>query len=409
MHAAGHLRPLGGKVPGAQRPHLDQQRRVHPHDVGEAQGVRQIFQRSIDAGDIYKKNYTAWYLTREERFVTDTEAQEWDFKDPGSGKPLTKMSEESYFFRMSKYQSRLVEHIQQHPEFIQLPNFRTQMLRRLEDDLRDLCVSRKKLAGHPAAQRPRARDVRLVRRAHQLPQRRRPPRRPREVECPGCGRAPRHRQGHSLVPHRDLAVHPHVLRDSLPRTVFSHGFVNDRNGQKMSKSIGNVVDPNAMLDKYDKDAFRWFLLCTCVFGDLPFQEEGLVSIANADLADTLGNLVCRAVVLTQKNCDGVVPDCAIEFDGLSVAALRCAARGSCALRLPGPLRGGHRRRQVGEPYLMGAALKFKGDENAERRRVICRSVCEALYVAAHFLFPAIPCPRRASSRRSVRPWARSRR
>ena len=103
----------------------------------------ELFARSKKSGDIYLDTYEGWYNVREETFVTDADAEAAEYKDPVSGKPLTKMSEESYFFRQSRYQKQLIEHIESHPEFIQPARRRNEILARLrEDELRDLSVSR---------------------------------------------------------------------------------------------------------------------------------------------------------------------------------------------------------------------------------------------------------------------------
>ena len=107
------------------------------------QCCRELFERSEKNGDIYLDTYSGWYNVREETFVTETEAKEMDYKDPVSGKPLKQMEEESFFFRQSKYQARLIEHIENHPEFIQPEGRKGEILYRLKnDELRDLSVSR---------------------------------------------------------------------------------------------------------------------------------------------------------------------------------------------------------------------------------------------------------------------------
>ena len=99
----------------------------------------------------------------------------------------------------------------------------------------------------------------------------------------------------------------------LPSAVFGHGFVTAADGQKMSKSIGNVVDPMEQLTRYSSDSFRYYLMRNAVYGsDVPFSESNLVYVHNSDLADVLGNLVHRATNLCNKNCGGVVPDCVPE-------------------------------------------------------------------------------------------------
>merc|ERR1719199_820825 len=102
-----------------------------------------MWRRCKAGGDIYCDRYEGWYLVREERYVTDTEAAEWNFKDPGSGKPLEKKNEPSFFFRLAKYKDKVLEHIEKHEEFIQPKQYRKEILERLRDiEMRDLSISR---------------------------------------------------------------------------------------------------------------------------------------------------------------------------------------------------------------------------------------------------------------------------
>ena len=356
----------------------------------------ELFRRSRDNGDIYLDTYEGWYNVREEMFVTETDAAAADYKDPVSGKPLKKMSEESYFFRMSKYQSRLIEYIEENPEFIQPTRRRNEILARLrEDELRDLSVSRTTFDwGIPVPDAP----------GHVLyvwfdaltnyltgvgwPK--------KEVTDGGNPFWPPAVQ----IIGKDITwfhcvIWPCMLFSAkipLPKTVFGHGFVTASDGQKMSKSIGNVVDPLEQLAKYPSDSFRYYLMRNGVYGsDIPFSEANLVYVHNADLADVLGNLVHRATNLCAKNCAGVVPDVAPErvFD---VGALRATSEHAmknletqkcCELAI--------NAMKDTNKYLTDAApWAVKGDGAAERKAVIIRSTLEAVYAAAHFLSPFIP-------------------
>jgi methionyl-tRNA synthetase len=228
--------------------------------------ARAVWQKCADNGDVYLDRYTGWYNVREETFVTDNEAALTDYKDPTSGLPLKQVEEESYFFRMSKYKDALLEHIQKYPEFIQPENHRNQIVARLtSDDLRDLSISRTTFSwGIPVPQGFDAKHVMYVwldalsnyltgvnglqiddgqttnDLAHFWP-------------------ANVHIIGKDILWFHTV-IWPCLLMSAnvpLPKTVFAHGFVNDKDGKKMSKSLGNVVDPHDMLDLFDVDTFRW--------------------------------------------------------------------------------------------------------------------------------------------------------
>ena len=170
------------------------------------------------------------------------------------------------------------------------------------------------------------------------------------------------------------------------------GFVTAADGQKMSKSIGNVVDPMDQLTRYSSDTFRYYLMRNAVYGsDVPFSESNLVYVHNSDLADVMGNLVHRATNLCNKNCGGVVPDCVPEkvFD---VNLLRVQSEQAmknlevqrcCELAI-------NAMKDTNKYLTDSAPWAVKGDGAAERKAVIIRSTLEAVYAAAHFLAPFIP-------------------
>jgi methionyl-tRNA synthetase len=181
---------------------------------------------------------------------------------------------------------------------------------------------------------------------------------------------------------------------SLPKTVFAHGFVNDKDGKKMSKSVGNVVDPHDMLDKFDVDSFRWYLCKEAPYGgELSFSEDSMRDMHNADLCDTLGNLVHRVTKLCGKYCDGVIPDvpapetAVLDFDALRNAymskmeALALESGANYAIQACRDVNGYLTKE---EPW------KLKGDEHTEKRQVVVRATLEAVYAVAHLLLPFIP-------------------
>jgi methionyl-tRNA synthetase len=227
--------------------------------------ARQLWQKCADAGDVYLDTYSGWYNIREETFVTDSEAALSDYKDPTSGAPLKQVQEESYFFRMSKYKDRLIQHIESHPHFIRPEQHRNLILQRLRsDDLRDLSISRTTFTWGISV--PEGFDPKHVMYVW--------------VDAlsnylTGVDALQTESTDSSLKHFWPANVHiigkdilwfhtviwPCLLMSAelpLPESVFAHGFVNDKEGKKMSKSLGNVVDPHDMLDIYHVDTFRWY-------------------------------------------------------------------------------------------------------------------------------------------------------
>ena len=310
-----------------------------------------------------------------------------------SGKPLKKMKEESYFFRQSRFQERLVKHIEDNPEFIQPARRRNEILVRLrEDDLRDLSVSRTTFDwGIPVPDAPGhvmyvwfdALTNYLTGTGW-----------PQKPNGDGMWPASVHIIGKDIIWFH-CVIWPCMLWSAglpLPKTVFGHGFVTAADGQKMSKSIGNVVDPMDQLTRYSSDTFRYYLMRNAVYGsDVPFSESNLVYVHNSDLADVMGNLVHRATNLCNKNCGGAVPDCAVDvvFD---VAALRVQSEQAMSnLEVQRCCELAINAMKDTNKYLTDSApWAVKGDGAAERKAVIIRSTLEAVYAAAHFLAPFIP-------------------
>ena len=180
----------------------------------------------------------------------------------------------------------------------------------------------------------------------------------------------------------------------LPKSVFAHGFVNDKDGKKMSKTVGNVVDPHDMLDIFEVDSFRWYLCKEAPYGgELSFSEESMRDMHNADLVKTLGNLVNRAMNLCVKYCGGTIPDVpepepkVLDFDDVrkkyitEMEALALEGGANVAIQACRDING---YLTAEEPW------KLKGDEFAEKRQIVVRATLEAVYAVAHLLLPFIP-------------------
>ena len=281
---------------------------IRTTDSNHIETVRYILQKVYDSGDIYFGSYEGHYCVGCERFYMEKELIEGKCPDHQTKPEYRK--ESNYFFRMSKYQDWLINHIKKNPDFIRPERYKNEALAFLRDPLEDLCISRPKtrlqwgitlpfdenyvtyvwfdaLINYvtaldypdgekfktfwPAAEHLIAKDIL----------------KPHGIYWPTMLKAA------AIEPFQHLNVHGYWNSDQ----------------SKMSKSLGNVVRPLDLKDKYGLDAFRYFLLRDMVFGlDSNFSEEAFVQRLNSDLANDLGNLVSRTITMAVKYCDGKVPE-----------------------------------------------------------------------------------------------------
>jgi methionyl-tRNA synthetase len=282
-------------------------------------------------GDLYLDRYEGWYSVRDEAYYDETELSpgEDGEKLSPNGTPVEWTVEESWFFRLSKYQQPLLDHYAAIPDFIRPESRRNEVVRFVEGGLKDLSISRTSFdwgvpvpgsgdhvmyvwldaltnyitgLGYPD-------DTELWRRYW-----------PADV----------HLIGKDVV--RFHAVYwPAFLMSAgiaLPRQVYGHGFLLSR-GEKMSKSVGNVVDPMVLAERFGVDALRYFLLREVPFGqDGSYSAEAIVARANAELANSFGNLAQRTLSMIHKNLGGVLPiiDTNVEEDNALVGWVADAAR-----------------------------------------------------------------------------------
>lgn len=267
--------------------------------------VSYLFEKVLAQGDIYLGEYEDWYCTPCETFWTET--QLIDSKCPDCNRPTEKLKEESYFFRMSKYQEQLLAHIEANPDFIQPKSRRNEILSFVKEGLRDLSVSRTSFTwGIPVPGNERhVIYVWFDALANYITALGYPD------ESGNFGTywpVDAHLIGKDIL--RFHAVYwPTFLMAAglpLPKKVFAHGWWTVE-GQKMSKSLQNVVEPNMLIDRYGVDAIRYFLLREVPFGlDGDFSHTALVHRINSDLANDLGNLLNRSTAMINKYFDGVV-------------------------------------------------------------------------------------------------------
>lgn len=287
---------------------------IRTTDLRHKACVRNVLQTVYDKGDIYFDEYGGHYCFGCERFYTDKELV--DGKCPDHQTVPTFIKEKNYFFRMSKYLEPLREHIEANPDFIQPERYRNEVLSMLKEDLGDLCISRPKTRLTWGIELPFDSDFvtyvwfdALINYISALGY---PDGEDFRKYWPGA---------HHLVAKDILKPHavfwPTMLMSAgipLYKGLRVHGYwtVNET---KMSKSIGNVVAPLDMAQKYGLSAFRYFLLSEMSFGqDSSFSEDALVGRFNADLANDLGNLFSRSLSMTHKYFGGVVPECGELLD-----------------------------------------------------------------------------------------------
>ena len=280
---------------------------IRTTDEYHEKAVQKIFDKLYEQGDIYLDKYKGLYCTPCESFWTETQLV--DGKCPDCGREVSLVEEESYFFRLSKYQKRIEELYKTNPEFIKPESRKNEMINNfLKPGLEDLCVSRTTFSwGIPVDFDPKhviyvwidaltnyitalgylSDDDSLFKKYW-----------PADL----------HLVGKEIVRFHAI-IWPALLMAldlPLPKQVFGHGWLKI-DGGKISKSLGNYKDPREYIDKYGVDAVRYYALREVSFGsDGNFSEEALIARTNADLANTLGNLLNRTIAMTNKYFDGVI-------------------------------------------------------------------------------------------------------
>ncbi len=363
--------------------------------------VQAVLQDLFDRGEIYAAEYDGWYDVTSETFVTEKDLPEGT--RPEDLPNIQRIREKNYFFRMSAYQAWLVRYIEEHPRFIQPDHRRNETLGFLRKPLTDLCISRPKSRLAWGIELPFDRDFVCYVWIDALVN---------YISAVGYGADPE-RFGawwpadYHLIGKDILTTHtvywPTMLKAiglPMPRTVFAHGWwLSGRT--KMSKSLGNVVNPMDMIDRYGVDPFRYFLIADMSLGqDATFTEEAFVRRFNADLANDLGNLLSRLLKMTASSFGGRVPDAGPDaLSGAGEQAVWEAVTGAAAalaesveaMRLDAGLarcieavRAVNRYLEVRQPWLQAKA------EDKRPLAVTLYTAMECLRVAAGLLQPVMP-------------------
>lgn len=267
--------------------------------------VQHVLQKVYDAGDIYVDEYEGWYSVAEERFITETEMASGQFRD------VKQIKEKNYFFRMGKYQERLIKYIQDNPDFIRPDHRANEILGFLKQPLGDLCISRPKARMSWGIDLPFDKDYVTYVWFDALIN---------YISVPGYSSddkkfekwwpADLHLIGKDILTTHSVywTTMLFSLELPLPKTIFAHGWwlTGDT---KMSKSLGNVINPMDFIEKYGVDAVRYFLMSEMVLGmDANFTEDAFIKRYNSDLANDFGNLLNRVSGLIGKYFDGCIPE-----------------------------------------------------------------------------------------------------
>lgn len=372
--------------------------------------VERFVQQLIAGGDIYLGQYEGWYDEGQEEFVPDTRAKDQEYKSAVSGRPLVRMREENYFFRLSAYQQRLEDLYREQPEFVRPEARRNEMLGRLRDGLADVPVTRTSFSwGIPIPGQDKhvlwvwldalsnyvtALGIGLS---------------PDEVDLVPRDRARFWPADYHVIGKEILFFHaifwPAMLMAldlPLPRCVYAHSFWISE-GRKMSKSLGNFIDLSTIqgyIDSFSLDAFRWFLITQGPLGstDTDFARAKFIEVYNSDLANTLGNSLSRVVNMIAKYFDGRAPQpgdytvSGFDWPALTNAAADAAIASMARLELSeamgsalGLVRQVDSFIDATRPFTMA-----KDDSKRAELAAVLYQCAEALRIATVLLWCAMP-------------------
>ena len=359
--------------------------------------VQDVLTKIFEQGDIYKKNYEGLYCVPCESYWL--ERQLVDGKCPDCGRPVEKMQEESYFFKLSKYQEWWLQFIEENPNFIQPASRRNEMINFVKQGLEDLCITRttfdwgipvpfdKKhvvyvwfdaLLNYLTGIKYGTDDAMFNK----------------------FWPASLHLVGKEIVRFHTI-IWPIMLKAmgvELPQKVYGHGWLVI-DGDKMSKSKGNVIDPLALIDEFGADAIRYFLLREIVFGnDGNFSRDALITRINSDLANDLGNLLHRTVSMIEKYHGGVVTNAGVSEDvdedlqALVKTTVANFEKDMDAMEINSAIKGVWALISRANKYIdeTGPWILAKDEAKAARLQTVMYNLAETLRVVAILVAPFIP-------------------
>ena len=371
---------------------------IRTTDEDHCEIVQKIFKKLYDNGDIYKGSYKGLYCTPCESFWTETQASEG--LCPDCGRPVHEVEEEAYFFKLSKYQDRLVKHIEEHPEFIQPVSRKNEMINNfIKPGLEDLCVSRTSFNwGIPVSFDDKhviyvwidALSNYITALGYLTEN---------DANFKKFWPADLHIVGKEIVRFHTI-IWPIMLMAldlPLPKQVFGHGWLVI-NGGKISKSLGNYKDPREYIKDYGVDAVRYYALREVPFGsDGNFSEELLITRTNADLANVLGNLVNRTIAMNKKYFDNVVVTSDVtspideELINVSLGAKAKVEKYMEELKVPEAIdeifeifRRANKYIDETTPWILAK------EENKDRLKKVIYNLLESIRIGAVLLQPYLP-------------------
>ncbi len=361
--------------------------------------VQAVIQKVFEQGDIYKKNYEGKYCVQCESFWTEHQLEEAGGVCPDCGRPVETMKEESYFFKLSKYEDRLLAYIESHPDFIQPVSRRNEMINFIKQGLEDLCITRSTFDW----------GIKV-------------PFDPKHVVYvwfdallnyfTGIGYGTDMEKFHKFWPCNLHLVGKEIVRfhtiiwpimlmaigEELPQEVYGHGWLIV-DGGKMSKSKGNVVDPVALINEFGADAIRYFLLREINLGsDGNFSRDALINRINSDLANDLGNLLHRTTSMIEKYHGGIVHKVQstdpldVKMAGLAAETLTKYRTAMDKLSLNEAIRELWSYIGVANKYIDESApwVLAKDPAKAERLQAVMYNLADSLRNIAIMLSPFMP-------------------